>query len=210
MIAIQVQIGGSLDRFAAGLDAAVNRHLHAGIHDALLEFDARLKTERMRGQGVETRTGALRRSFGIAFADQLTGIYTTTSKYYRIQEYGGTIVPKNARMLAIPLKAALTPAGASRYPSPLRQSLAMAFPEGTFVRKSKAGNLILFGVKTSKRKKASQIVPLFLLRDHVTIRPNLGLRALWAEFQSRDLDRIMVGYMERALNEAASGSGDDG
>jgi len=45
-----------------------------------------------------------------------------TVKYAGIQEFGGEAKAKPGKMLRIPLKSALTPAGADRYPSPLRTS----------------------------------------------------------------------------------------
>ena len=205
MISLHLNIEATtLDRVGQRLDEAMKRHVHAGIGDALNVFRGKLIEERMRGQGVQTRTAALQRSFGIVFPDPLTGVLITDSKYYRVQEYGGTIRSNRAGgFLAIPLPAAKTPAGVSRYPSPLRQSLKIAFPQGTFVRKSKGGNLILFGVKG----KASKLIPLFLLREQVVLTPKLGLRALWAQFRVKQLPDLMGGYVLRALAEAAKAGG---
>lgn len=79
--------------------------------------------------------------------------------YADIHLTGGTIVPKNARKLAVPLPSALTASGVARYTSPLRVSLATAFPDGTFVAKD-----ILFG-----KIGSTEIVPLFVLKDSVQI-----------------------------------------
>jgi phage gpG-like protein len=97
----------------------------------------------------------------------MSGATGTRVVYGAIQEEGGDIVPRRAKMLAVPLDAALTPAGVGRYRSPLRETLRSAFPGGTFVHKG-----VLFGKKT----KTSQPVALFALKPRVTIpaRPFLG------------------------------------
>jgi len=80
-----------------------------------------------------------------------------------------TIRPKKrGGFLAIPLEAALTPAGVPR--GPPRSSV---FGE-TFVQKSKKGNLIIFGkrvVTKGPRQGEAQgdIVPLFALKEQVKI-----------------------------------------
>ena len=82
--------------------------------------------------------------------------------YAKIQETGGMIKPKSAKFLCIPLPAALDGNGL-----PLRASPRQW--ENTFVATSKAGNLIIF------QKRASTIVPLYVLKDEVTIPPRLGM-----------------------------------
>jgi hypothetical protein len=84
-------------------------------------------------------------------------------KYARIQELGGTITPKKAKFLAIPLPAALSSTGIPLMPGP------RDWPN-TFCRKSKAGNLIIF------QKRGTTIVPLYVLKLSVTIPPRLNMR----------------------------------
>jgi len=83
-------------------------------------------------------------------------------KYAALQEWGGTVKPKKSRHLAIPLPAARTAAGVSRYPSP------RAVP-GLFFLKSKAGNLLLV------QRDGDKIRPMYVLKDRVTVpaRPYL-------------------------------------
>ena len=102
---------------------------------------------------------------------------TTTSRYARIQELGGTITPISAERLAVPLDAAKTPAGAARYPSPLRSTLPAVFKGGLFTIHSKSGALILMG----RKAKGADPVALFALVGSVTLPPRMGLRALWRE-----------------------------
>ncbi len=89
-----------------------------------------------------------------------------------------TIRPKRGKYLTIPLKAAMTPSGVSR-------GSAMYGPWGeTFIARSRAGNLIIFGKKKSYQsvkigkqkvkgvsiiKMGQEAVPLFLLKQQVTI-----------------------------------------
>jgi hypothetical protein len=62
--------------------------------------------------------------------------------YAGVIEYGtrGSILPKRGKYLRIPLGPARTQGGQDRYPTPIRISGAGLF----YVRKSKAGNLLLF------------------------------------------------------------------
>lgn len=84
----------------------------------------------------------------------------------RAQEEGATI-RERGKLLTIPLPRAVTASGVTR-------GGARQWPDATtFVGRSDAGNLMLFLVE----KRA--LVPLFLLRRQVTLRPRLGLMAAW-------------------------------
>lgn len=140
-----------------------------------------LREERLSGVPLKVRSGDLRRD-GYAVLGPITEAAVEvqlvwTSRYAATQEFGDpNRVPRRARMLAIPLPEAKTPTGVSRYPSPLRKSLATAFPEGTFVRKSQNGMfLILWGVRNGEP------VPLFILKRRVNIPARMGARALLRE-----------------------------
>ena len=80
--------------------------------------------------------------------------------YARVQERGDTITPKRAKMLAIPLPLAKTPAGVSRYKSPRDV-------DGLVLIRSGAGNLILL---------KPGVGPYYVLKRKVTIRPKWYLR----------------------------------
>jgi phage gpG-like protein len=88
-----------------------------------------------------------------------------TVKYARIHEFGGTITPKKAQYLAIPMAAAKTGTGVSRYESPRQVP-------GLFVFKSKAGNLLL----ARREGKKGKLKLFFVLKKSVKIpaRPYLG------------------------------------
>ena len=121
--------------------------------------------------------------------------------YARIHEFGGTIVPKKARALAIPLPAAKTSAGVSRWRSPRevanlimlrrkggppilaqqvevhrKQTREVATGGWDFVKgKEKTAR-----IKTGSKVTHSKIIPLFVLKTSVRIPPRLGFRAEWA------------------------------
>jgi phage gpG-like protein len=97
----------------------------------------------------------------------LTGVVGSNVVYARVQELGGTISKKD-KMLTIPLDAAKTASGVSR-------GGARSFSD-TFVKRSKAGNLIIF------QSKGKDIVPLFVLKDKVVIpaRPYLRPALEWS------------------------------
>jgi hypothetical protein len=81
--------------------------------------------------------------------------------YANILEDGGVIRPVVAKMLAIPIGKALTPAGVARFKP--REIISEGGYDNSFIRRSKAGNLILFGAS------GKNITPLFVLKDSVTI-----------------------------------------
>ena len=83
--------------------------------------------------------------------------------YLGTQEYGGVIRVKRSKYLTIPLPAALDARGV-----PLKKRAREW--ANTFVKRSKAGNLIIF------QKTASGIVPLYVLKKRVTIPKRLGMR----------------------------------
>lgn len=93
--------------------------------------------------------------------------------YAPLHNYGGTIRPVKAKMLAIPLRRE-----ARRLGSPRK------LKDG-FIQRSQKGNLIIF------RKSGAEIIPMFVLKDQVVIpaRKFLGwgsrnvppILAIWGE-----------------------------
>lgn len=77
--------------------------------------------------------------------------------YANILEKGGTIKPNKSKFLAIPLRAALTGAGAPRKSGPRQWA-------NTFVRRSHGGNLIIF-----QANGKGKIIPLYVLKKSVRI-----------------------------------------
>jgi len=103
--------------------------------------------------------------------------------YLRIQEFGGTIVPKTAKYLTVPLPAALDGAGV-----PIHKSARDW--DNTFVARSKAGNLLIF------QKRGKDVVPLYVLVKSVTIPPRLGMRDTLNEGRSYFVERAMKNMLK--------------
>lgn len=101
-----------------------------------------------------------------------------------VHEFGATIKPKKAKMLTVPLPAALDGRGV-----PLKKS-ARDWPN-TFVARSKAGNLIIF------QKRGTEIVPLYVLKSSVKIPPRLGMR--------QTLETGIPYFVERAMDRMVKG-----
>lgn len=101
-----------------------------------------------------------------------------------VHEFGATIRPKKAKMLTIPLPAALDNRGI-----PIRKS-ARDWPN-TFVARSKAGNLLIF------QKRGTEIVPLYVLKSSVKIPPRLGMR--------QTLETGIPYFVERAMDRMVKG-----
>ena len=108
--------------------------------------------------------------------------------YLRTHEYGATIRPKKAKYLAIPLPEALNANGTPKLASPRQW-------KNTFVKQSKAGNLLIF------QKRGRQIVPLFVLKKEVKIRPRLGLGETLQAGLPYFIDRAMDRLARRMLGE---------
>jgi hypothetical protein len=123
---------------------------------------------------LKTRSGKLRRS--IRFSIKLGAnrynleIGSHGVKYARILEKGGTITPKNAQWLTIPLPG--VKGRASNYPD-------------AFVVKSKKGNLLLV-----QKKGRSGLVPLFVLKKQVKI-PDFRWLKQSMEDKRMTLDRML-------------------
>ena len=121
--------------------------------------------ENVSNRILKRRTGNLARSIQWRTVESKNGISLFVGSgvltggrvpYANILETGGVIRPKRAKWLTIPLRGALTKAGATKNPS------ARDFPN-TFIKKSKSGNLIIF------QKAKGGIIPLFVLKKSVTI-----------------------------------------
>ena len=95
-------------------------------------------------------------------------VHGTNLEYAAIHQYGGTITPRNAKMLAIPLTRDADRAG-----------YAKDFPRPLFIITSKAGNVFLAETKAKSKKQPSGLTLHYILKDRVTIpaRPFLGFGA---------------------------------
>lgn len=168
----------TLDEFGRRLEGLASGGLAAAIRPVLVAgtvtVEARAKANATTSPQV--RTGRLRASLGaevgthdgkpalVAFAGGHGG--KGPVPYASMQEHGGVQVPRNAKMLRIPLAPALTGAGVDRYPTPLRQSGRGLF----FLRKSASGALLLF------RTDDPEGPPWYVLKHSVRIPPRPFLR----------------------------------
>ncbi len=135
-------------------------HLTGGTTDTKL----RVRSGKLRGSvlPLKTETNEERVEGGVSIGT----IYGRT--HFGPEGQETTITPKKGKYLTIPLPAAMTKAGVLR-------GAARSGPWGeTFLAKTKAGNLVIFGkLKVMKGKSAGKlrkrIVPLFVLKKSVTI-----------------------------------------
>lgn len=155
------------------------------------------KAKLSKGSGfLNQRTGTLKRavfyrvevqeqSAGGSFdALARVGVDHAKARYGRVQELGGDIVPVRARNLTIPVGDALTPSGVPRFTARQLIQTPSAFGyKDTFFRKG-----LLFGVRPRMRANRTvgvmglgSIVPLFVLKKRITLRP--------------------VGYLKSALSD---------
>lgn len=145
------------------------------------------------------RSGALQGSFvgevrGTGYNAEAR--HYTSSRYARLQEFGGTITPKRARYLKIPLPSALLSSGnvdgGLQGGSAGNRFTANGTP--THVRRSKAGNLLIFNSTTGE--------PLFALKESVTVPPRLGYFRTWDRIRPRVIDGLFAdtfGKLEQQL-----------
>ncbi|MDE2100862.1 MAG: HK97 gp10 family phage protein [Patescibacteria group bacterium] len=145
--------------------------------------------------GLHVRTGALKSSIHAEpvqeSRDGLTARVMIGQKlpYARVQEFGAEIHPKNAQFLTIPLDAAKTAAGVTRFSA--RDATAYGY-QSTFVH-----NGIIFG------KNGKTITPLFVLKRMVKIpaRPFAfpALKSMQEQIEQGISEAIATGIRESLL-----------
>ncbi len=119
------------------------------------------------GQPPAYQTGALYRSVKIrkvarGRATKARGEIIITSKYAKIHEFGGKIVPKKAKMLAIPINA--------QADALIQQYGRTRNIPNLFVYKAKSGGLFL------ARSESGELEVLFALKDSVQMPPRPYVR----------------------------------
>ena len=145
-----------------------------------------------KSKGVlNSRSGELKRTISAVPAtvngDDISGAVGIGTKYGKVmfgkngQSYH--IVPRIAKMLALPLPGAMNSSGTARG-SPRDKAI---FGQ-TFITKSNAGNLLIFGKLNYVRgKKAGQakgdILPLFVLKNSVDIPVQITTESLKSRTQ---------------------------
>lgn len=170
-----------LDEAIAKVPDRLFRTMSQELLREMRSFETDLVTNHLSGKPLATRSGDLRRSWkNVVLGDRLDnliGRVFSTSKYAATHEYGDpNRVPRNAKMLSIPLDAAKFPSGASRYNSPLRETLKGEFSH-TWVQRGPSGQLILFG----QRGETGGAIPLFALVPRVSIPARMGARQLFRQ-----------------------------
>ena len=117
-----------------------------------------------------------------------------SARYARILEEGGTITPKNAKVLSIPIGEGLTATGRARYASP-RQ-----VPDGFWL--SRPGLPPLFLRSVGKAGAVSRIELLFVGVKKVTIQAAHSARNAGAEVQAQGR-RILEEQIRTSLGARA-------
>ncbi len=152
--ALRAEIESYLTAIARVMETRHSAPWHPGASDSMRLF---------RRSGALVK--AIRESVNVSGQklENIEGRIGASLLYAAIQEYGGTIYPKLAKYLAIPLPSALTAQGLPILPSP-RDWIS------TFVATSKAGNLLIF-----QKQSNGRIIPLYVLKSKVTIPARLGM-----------------------------------
>lgn len=168
-----------LDQQSSGYSAVIRKELGDTLERCALLVERNVKEDQMRGNAVFVRSGALRRSVRRHVdKKQLEAAVGTNMVYGRLLEVGGTIRPKNAKVLTIPLDAAKTAAGRSRGGP---REVGRLYDD-TFWKRVDGGPLILYGVKAGStsggwraqgKHSGPRLVPLFIGVPSATI-PSKG------------------------------------
>lgn len=148
-----------------------------------------LVSKRLSGRpGVNRRTGNLARSFKARVFDSalLNGVVLDVqpegpgAAYADLQEFGGTITPKKAKYLWIPIAGNLTPAGVARITPTEAINRGGFFAKGVFFGKPIVG----------KSKATAKPVPLFVLKKSVTVPGRMGAMPLWEQSMPSLVQRL--------------------
>lgn len=153
------------------------RALDHGLHRAVLHAAAHTARQHLTGQSLRRRTGNLARAltgWRVAKYQAMVGVKDASAVdayAWLLGDETKTIVPKKGKYLAIPIGQNLTKAGVAKYDSPV-------FVPGGFFLRTRSGKL-LFGVMDgagnqsrigSKTRKTARFVPLFVMKESVTIK----------------------------------------
>jgi hypothetical protein len=182
------QLARELSEYPKKMRASVSR----AVLESLVLLENHHKTEEINRGGsghgravagkFTTRTGALVRSYRHYWkTGDLSGWYGSSNKYSHVIEKGGTIRPKNAKFLTIPIhKDAKYGVGGGK----------RAGDFDLFPFRSQKGNLLL------AKRGASGIVPMFLLKKSVKIDP----RPTIERTEKKNRNKIHGKIADAALN----------
>ena len=159
-----------LDRKITLLPAKIKSANKRAMKRSVKAVASHIVKNKLRGNPLHSRTaGAAGMAGNISYNatrpeavrvinDEVIGEVKNSTPYANIHEHGGTITPKRAKYLTIPLSGNLTERGVMRVPP---KSVVNAF-----FATSKKGNLIMFG---ESPLAGGEIVPMFVLKDKVVI-----------------------------------------
>ena len=157
-------------------------------------FIGKVQRERLSGNPLRVRSKSLRESFkhitSGGIGDEGTSLILTifsTSPYARIHEYGGTITPRKAGALTIPLS------GSPAHTADAKQKRGLA----------RSQNLHLQRMGDNAFLADQSGAPWYVLKRSVTIPPRLGLRTLWKEYK----ENIFKGINAAIKRALAGGEG---
>lgn len=183
----------------------INDGLNVTVNQVGIDFERRFKKDRMKRSadaidGLRTRTGNLSQKFTRAVISEgntrTLALGFSGVPYARIHEFGGTIRPKRAKWLTIPVGPALTASGVARGPARSFEGLTLLIPKGlnrspmlgkwkpvgeTLTQAQVSDRLatrnVYQGLSTNfstGKSRAAIFVPYFILKKKVTLKPRLG------------------------------------
>lgn len=200
-------------RLSTRVPAAINRAMRTAGAAHTRAMAKRFEPYQGRRSGfdtsIQTRSGALRRSFDFALrgsgADAELRMFSAGLPYARTQEYGGTIRPKNKRYLTVPLPDALTAGGNLKGGARLvqrgstrtgRPKYVTADGQPTSIFRSKRGALLI-----GSRARNGRTLLLYTLREQVNLRPRLGFRQVFETYTAP----LLLDLMRAGLGGGGAG-----
>lgn len=200
-------------RMSTRVPAAINRAMRTAGAAHTRAMAKRFEPYQGRRSGfdtaIQTRSGALRRSFGFALngsgADAELRMFSAGLPYTRTQEFGGVIRPKSKRYLTVPLPDALTASGVPKGGARLvqrgttktgRPKYATADGQPTFIFRSRRGSLLI-----GSRARNGRTRLLYALREQVNLRPRLGFRHVFETYTAP----LLLDLMRAGLGGGGAG-----
>jgi hypothetical protein len=175
--------------------------IYRNFKNSLLIVESALKGN-VSGSLLNVRSGRMRSSIGSKVEADDNGLVGTVGsgvrsggrvKYANIQEEGGTITPRVKQFLTIPLDAAKTPSGVTRFTAQDVRKGRTNY-KGSFIR-----NSIIFGVLQRGSARRTSIVPLFVLKKSVTIRASKYL-SITAQETLKDATKALLDGVKEDLS----------
>ena len=177
------------------IDERLQKRGKALVRNVLVDFEEKLTREQFKGyrgkpyrNALQRRNGDLVKSIRTSRIKELRGggargSTFTTSRYAPIHEFGGTIRPKRAKFLRVPLSSTLTPSGVAREENDIREvGGRWQTKDGrpTFIHK---GGIFAEGLDGQPKL-------LYSLRRSVTIKPRLRWFDTWDSLEAKRSLRI--------------------